>query len=187
MQTRIRELRKLRGFTLKQLAEKVGTTPQTIQRLETANMTVSTNWLQKIAGALRVEPTDLISSSGARDIPFLGRVGQNGAVYRGSVETSLFNLDIPAEDPVAVRLDYAAGRYEAGSILIGSKLRDMDYVNANGLDCLVGLTSSIVLLRRVLHLQGGALIFAPLDPGTGAEVSSGLSWVARIVMSIRYY
>ena len=31
MQTRIREFRKLRGMTLKELAEKIKTTPQTVQ------------------------------------------------------------------------------------------------------------------------------------------------------------
>ena len=40
MQTRIRELRKRRGMTLQQVADIVRTTPQTVQRLETANMTV---------------------------------------------------------------------------------------------------------------------------------------------------
>ena len=46
MQTRIREFRKLRGMTLKELADKIKTTPQTVQRLETANMTVSMEWLE---------------------------------------------------------------------------------------------------------------------------------------------
>ncbi|MGE0612668.1 MAG: helix-turn-helix domain-containing protein, partial [Hyphomicrobiales bacterium] len=35
LRTRIRELRKARRLTLKQLAARAGTTPQTIQRLET--------------------------------------------------------------------------------------------------------------------------------------------------------
>lgn len=58
--TRIREVRKNRGFTLKELARKIETTPQTVQRLETANMTVSMKWLEKIAAALRVAPHDLL-------------------------------------------------------------------------------------------------------------------------------
>lgn len=58
--TRIREIRKARGFTLKELADKAKTTPQTIQRLETANMTVSMAWLEKIGRALDVPPYDLV-------------------------------------------------------------------------------------------------------------------------------
>ena len=78
MQTRIREFRKLRGMTLKELADKIKTTPQTVQRLETANMTVSTDWLEKIARALLVEPADLIGNRSSREIRLIGRVGEQG-------------------------------------------------------------------------------------------------------------
>jgi transcriptional regulator with XRE-family HTH domain len=59
--TPIRKLRKERGFTLTDIATKVGTTPQTIQRLETGNMTVSVKWLEKIAKALDVSPSKLLA------------------------------------------------------------------------------------------------------------------------------
>lgn len=61
MKTYIREFRKSRGMTLKQLADKINTTPQTVQRLETDNMTVSMAWLEKIAIALQVEPYKLLT------------------------------------------------------------------------------------------------------------------------------
>jgi transcriptional regulator with XRE-family HTH domain len=67
--TRIRELRKARGFTLKELALAIGTTPQTVQRLETANMTVSTEWLEKIAKALVLEPYQLLSPPDCKATP----------------------------------------------------------------------------------------------------------------------
>jgi transcriptional regulator with XRE-family HTH domain len=188
MRTRIRELRKLRGLTLKELADKIGTTPQTVQRLETANMTVSTGWLEKIAAALHVEPAELISSVTGRDIPFLGRLGANGAIYRlPGLENEALTLDIPAENPVAVRLDIPCGRYEAGAILVGAKLRDSEHLNANGADCLVGLESGVVLLRRVLFSQTGQIILSPLDPGFGADHDQPIAWIARIIVSIRYY
>lgn len=188
MRTRIRELRKLRGLTLKELADKIGTTPQTVQRLETANMTVSTAWLEKIARALNVEPAELISSTSSRDIPFIGRLGANGAIYRvAGLENEILSLDIPAENPVAVRLEMPCGRYEAGSVLIGSKLRHTEHLNANGADCLVGLESGAVLLRRVLFMPGGDIALAPLDPGAGADHAQRIAWIARIIMSVRYY
>lgn len=58
--TRIRELRKYNRLTLKELSEKLNTTPQTLQRLETDTMTVSINWLHRIAEALNVKCRDLI-------------------------------------------------------------------------------------------------------------------------------
>lgn len=58
----IRKSRKHRGLTLKQLADAIGTTPQTMQRLESANMTLSLDWLEAIARALGLEPWQLINA-----------------------------------------------------------------------------------------------------------------------------
>ena len=55
MKTRIREFRKERRWTLQDLARQVGTTAQTVQRLETANMTVSTDWLERFGEAFLEE------------------------------------------------------------------------------------------------------------------------------------
>lgn len=43
MRTRIRHFRKARGLTQTELAEALGTTAATVSRLETADMTVSTD------------------------------------------------------------------------------------------------------------------------------------------------
>ena len=58
--TRIRKIRKQQGLTLKQLAAALETTPQTIQRLESGNMTVSLKWLHDIARVLGVPAADLL-------------------------------------------------------------------------------------------------------------------------------
>lgn len=60
IQTHIRDYRKARGMTLAQLAARIGTTPQTISRLETGDMTVSVEWLHKIGAVLEVEPAKLL-------------------------------------------------------------------------------------------------------------------------------
>ena len=67
--TRIREIRKLRGWTLKDLANATGTTPQTIQRLETATMTVSMSWLARIGEAMDVTPNELLPDPDAKPTP----------------------------------------------------------------------------------------------------------------------
>jgi transcriptional regulator with XRE-family HTH domain len=61
----IRAYRKLRGLTLDQVASKCGTTPQTIQRLETAKMTMSLEWLQQLAEVLGVAPHQFIGGPGS--------------------------------------------------------------------------------------------------------------------------
>lgn len=57
--TRIRKYRKARDMTLAELAAKCGTTPQTIQRLESAKITLSPSWVELISAALDIEPYQL--------------------------------------------------------------------------------------------------------------------------------
>lgn len=73
MRTRIKEFRKASGLTLKQLADAMGTTPQTVQRLETDNMTVSTKWLERFAKALGVRPDELLEDPAAHAATADGR------------------------------------------------------------------------------------------------------------------
>jgi len=70
MDNRIRELRKDRGLSLKELALRVGanTSFGTIAKLERGDMKLSFDWMVKIAAALHVEPVELIADVSDDDI-----------------------------------------------------------------------------------------------------------------------
>lgn len=51
----IRAHRKLQRLTLKDVAGRLGTSPQTVQRLEAATMTLSVDWIERISEALGLE------------------------------------------------------------------------------------------------------------------------------------
>jgi transcriptional regulator with XRE-family HTH domain len=55
----LRAIRKERGLTLKQIANHMQTTAQTVQRLETANMTMSLEWLDEYCRILHIPPAEL--------------------------------------------------------------------------------------------------------------------------------
>jgi len=188
MQTRIRELRKRRSLTLQQLADLVGTTPQTVQRLETANMTVSVEWLGRFADAFGVRLSDLIADERSRDIPLLGRIGRDGAMRArgGGQPGEAVAIDVPAEDPVAVHLEADVGDYRAGTFLIGNKLAGADMVNAHGHDCIVMLRNGIVLLRRLI-CRDGTISLVPIDPSGDVRFDVDIAWAARLVMQLRYF
>jgi transcriptional regulator with XRE-family HTH domain len=59
VQTKLRQIRKQKGLRLREVAERVGTTTQTIHRLETGGMTISVSWLGKLAEAYSVDIFDL--------------------------------------------------------------------------------------------------------------------------------
>jgi transcriptional regulator with XRE-family HTH domain len=188
MQTRIREFRKLRGLTLKELADKISTTPQTVQRLETANMTVSTDWLEKIARALLVEPADLIGSRSSREIQLIGRIGDHGRVNHVKQEqASIIHLDVPADNPVAARLDATVGYFEAGTVVIANRFRQEDMDNAHGLDCLVSVKDGPILLRRLIRGRSQGWTLVPHENGAEIQYDQMVDWAARIIMSIKYF
>ena len=67
MINRIRAIRKDRGLTLADLAERCDppTTAQTIGRLETGMRNLSLAWMERIGGALGVDPESLVRSEHA--------------------------------------------------------------------------------------------------------------------------
>ena len=186
MQTRIRQFRRQRNMTLRALADLVGTTPQTIQRLETANMTVSTDWLERLAQALGVRVVDLLEDSQRGKIPLLGTLGRGDRISQGAVVDQI-SLDLPADDPVAIEISDRFGPYQAGTILIGNRYRGDNVANAAGRNAIVALTDGSVLLRRIVVLPDGKSITL-VSLGSGGEITHGadLEWAAPIVMSVCY-
>lgn len=65
---RIRELREAKGLTGRQLAEMIGTTQETISRLETGRRKLTHDWMRVIAKALGVTPADLITAPELQDV-----------------------------------------------------------------------------------------------------------------------
>lgn len=63
----IRTIRKQKGLTLRDVADRCGTTPQTVQRMETGNMSVSLTWLEQLAEALGVQPYELLADAALID------------------------------------------------------------------------------------------------------------------------
>lgn len=188
MQTRIREFRKLRGMTLKELADKIKTTPQTVQRLETDNMTVSTCWLEKIARVLLVEPRDLIGGGINREIRVIGNVGKSGRINPVRPDQDpVIHLEVPADNPIAVRLDLSVGSYIAGQVLIANKFRDEDIDSVHGINCIVQINDGPIFLCRVIRGRDHGWILVPLDNGGEVQYDREIDWAARILMSVKYY
>lgn len=189
MQTRIRKLRKTRGWTLQQLADQIGTTPQTVQRLETANMTVSMDWLEKFASAFNVSAVDLMEASSAKDIECIGEIGHNGALEispAGFAEQTFLSFDIPAHNPVAVRITHSVGPYLPGTVLVADKLARAQWSGAAGWDCLVAVNGGPTLLRRLVDGLDNNHTLVALTSGVPVLYNQKLDWVARIVMRIDY-
>jgi len=60
MENRIKELRKAQGLTLKELADRVGTSNQQISHLEKGRRRLTLDWIERLAVALDCHPSDLL-------------------------------------------------------------------------------------------------------------------------------
>jgi transcriptional regulator with XRE-family HTH domain len=60
---RLREHRQRLGLSSVHVAELVGTSPQTVCRLEMGNMTLSLAWINRFAEALQVKPSDILPTA----------------------------------------------------------------------------------------------------------------------------
>lgn len=188
METRIRELRKAKGWTLQQVADLVETTPQTVQRLETANMTVSTDWLDRFAQAFSVRAIDLIRDKRLTGIPVYGHLGRDGILNNATSDSSdleRLSLTSPAQDPVAVRLSGAIGPYRAGATLIANRLRKHEYSEDQGRDALVMTVANQLVLGRAICRESN-LTLMPLSNGGNVWFDMDAEWIAPLVMEIRY-
>jgi DNA-binding XRE family transcriptional regulator len=189
MRTRIRELRKLRNLTLQQLADAIGTTAQTVQRLETDNMTVSLDWLEKIAAALNLSIASLLP--GSRDlngIEILGSIGSDCQVVAGQAGGSdgVLSLVVPAQLAVAVKLVAALGAFEVGTMLVGRRIDAPNFEGAHGRNCLIKTRSNNTILRKIA-VEGKKIITSmPFDMRPGVQSDVDVDWIAPVFMAVRY-
>ena len=185
MKNRIRHYRRQRQMTLKDLADSIGTTPQTVSRLETEVMTLSTDWLERLASALGVHASELLDTPERPDIPILGFIGANGALVRSSDGERLI-FDVRSDYPVAVRLSHRYGSYRAGEVLVGTRFEGQEMAKAVGRDCICCLTDGRLLLRRVIRGDAGSYTLVSLASDGEVSYNQTLLWAARLLLRLEY-
>jgi len=189
MKTRIREIRKAKGLTLQQLAERVRpepTTAQTIGRLETGARKTTLDWLHKIAEALEVHPAELVDFGGHDEIPVMGLVTRGGQVAPAGTEA--LHLAAPASEPVAIKIAHAFDEFQVGDTLVCETRRGGDIDTCEGRNCLVALAAGGRLFGRLIRgTQAGRYTVVPAGEGGNVVYDADILWAARPVMLLRYY
>ena len=111
MITAIREVRRAKGMTLDDVAQRCvpPTTAQTIGRLETGMRTVSVKWLNRIAAALGVEAADLVRLPDQADLPVAAMLGAEGVF--APIQPSLIPPPRPEAGAVAVSVSAGIGSF----------------------------------------------------------------------------
>lgn len=185
MHTRIRDVRKQRGLTLAEVAGRCrpATTAQTIGRLETGMRTVSVGWLNRIAAALSVPPSELVTLPDRADVPVVAILGAQGAF--APTDASVLAPPVPGADDVAVRVEAGQGDYRAGDIVWLTRLPPEQFGEALNRDVLAPRGAGRFTFGRLLAAEGPKLHLLPLSPGVRQIVIAEAPWVDMVRTLIR--
>ena len=185
MITRIREVRRARKLTLQDVADRCDppTTPQTIGRLETGTRTVSVGWLNRIARALGVDASDLVSLPQREDVSIAATLDHDGA--HAPRQAGVVVPPSPAPGLIAIAVASGVGDYRSGDEVWANRLDPSDFAGALNRDVLVPRPAGRFLFGRLIGREGDRLHLLPLGAGQRQSVVTDPPWIAVAVKLIR--
>lgn len=185
MITRIREVRRARGLTLDEVAQRCEpqTTPQTIGRLETGTRTVSVGWLNRIAKALGVEAQDLVEGGERAELKVVAIVGPGGAT--APRRTAIVVPPCVSEGQIAILASSSVGDYRTGDELWCDTLAPADFARALNRDVLIPRPAGRFLFGRLINRDDEKLQILPLDAGGRQQVVANPPWLAMVSKLVR--
>lgn len=185
MLTRIRDVRKARGLTLADVAAACDppTTPQTIGRLETGMRTVSIDWLERIAAAMAVPASSLVTLPDRADVPVAALIGSNGADAPERPRTLL--PPQPQPDLIGMVVETAQGDYRSGDELWAQRLAPEQFGRAINRDVLALRPAGRFAFGRLIAVDGSRIQLLPTTPGARQQVLAEVPWLAMVTMLVR--
>ncbi|ATY33378.1 helix-turn-helix domain-containing protein [Sphingomonas psychrotolerans] len=185
MITAIREVRRAKGLTLDEVAQRCDppTTAQTIGRLETGTRTVSIGWLNRIAAALDVDTADLVRLPDRPEIAVAAVLDGSGA----QAPRRPASVVPPRSEPgmIAITVSGGIGDYRAGDEIWCNRLAPGAYAGALNRDVLVPRPAGRFLFGRLIGREGDKLHLLPLGAGARQQVVNDPAWIACAVRLVR--
>jgi transcriptional regulator with XRE-family HTH domain len=185
MITRIREVRRARGMTLDDVAQRCDppTTAQTIGRLETGTRTVSVGWLNRIAKALGVDAQDLVEGAQAAELKVAAIIGPGGAV---APQKSAIIVPPHVQDgQVGMLVRASIGDYRSGDEIWCDTLAPEDYGRALNRDVLIPRPAGRFMFGRLINRDDEKLQILPLEAGGRQQVVANPPWLGVAVRLVR--
>ena len=185
MQSRIRDVRRAKGFTLADVAARCQppTTAQTIGRLETGMRVLSLIWINRIAAALGVESSDLVALPDQQYLPVAAVLQEDGT--HAPMKEERIMVPNVSGNMVGLRIAAATGAYRRGDELWLEQLQPDDFASALNLDVLVPRSGGRFVFGRLLGRDAGKLHLLPLEAGARQQVVNDPAWIAKAVRLVR--
>ncbi len=192
MINRIRDIRKAKGMTLAELAEACTppTTPQTIGRLETGMRNLSIKWMERIAGALEVDPQSLVRSDETPQAMVVAQLSAGGADALPSpreavLPTELANAEGEASAHMVLAVEESVGEFRPGDMLWLEQLAPSDAATAINRDCLIPKPGGRFAFGRLIDRKGTLVGLLPPGAGQKQQVVDNPPWIAVAQMLVR--
>jgi transcriptional regulator with XRE-family HTH domain len=185
MITRIREVRKAKGLTLDEVAQRCepATTAQTIGRLETGTRTVSVGWLNRIASALGVDAADLVDHPERAELEVVAVLGSHGAFAPKRAGLVVPPRNSPGQ--IAMTVSASIGDYRAGDEIWCDRLPPEQFAHALNRDVLVPRPAGRFLFGRLINRDEEKLQLLPLEAGGRQQVIPNPPWLGMAVKLVR--
>lgn len=185
MINRIRNVRKARRMTLDDVARQCDppTTAQTIGRLETGTRTLSLDWLNRIAAALEVDSSALVSTAAASELAVVALLDAEGT--RAPTRTEQAVPPTPNAQMVALRVTGSLGEYRSGDMLWLRRIEEDGYAAALNRDVLVPRPAGRFVFGRLIAHDGERIQILPPGAGSRQQVVSNPPWLAVAETLIR--
>jgi transcriptional regulator with XRE-family HTH domain len=185
---RIRDVRKEKGMTLAEVGAACDppTTAQTIGRLETGMRNLSLDWMNRIAGALRVEPETLLRGNEADQPQIVARLTETGAEALPSPRDAILPTQLDAGARlVCITIDVAQGEYRAGDQVWLRQVAPEDAPKIINRDVLVPRSGGRFAFGRLIDRQGTLIGLLPPGAGQRQVVVDKPQWLAVAEMLVR--
>jgi transcriptional regulator with XRE-family HTH domain len=185
MLTRIRDVRKARGLTLADVAAACDppTTPQTIGRLETGMRTVSIDWLERIAAAMAVPASALVTLPERADVAVAALIGSTGADAPERPRTLV--PPQPHGDLIGLMVETTQGDYRSGDELWAQRLAPDQFGSAINRDVLAPRPAGRFAFGRLIAVEGSRVQLLPTTPGARQQVLAEVPWLAMVTLLVR--
>ncbi len=185
MRNRIREIRKAHNLTLADVAARClpPTTSVTIGRIETGTRQLTTTWMERIAAALQVEPSQLLHTQADSELPVAAQLDADGANALSA--PLMVTAPVPSANAIALIVRESQGEYRSGDQVWLEQLPPERFNDAVNTDVLVPRPVGRFVFGRLIATDQSRLHILPTRQGSRQTVVADAPWIARVTHLIR--
>lgn len=188
MINRIRDIRRQKGWTLADVAERCvpPTTAQTIGRLETGMRQLSLTWMNRIAQALEVDPELLVKGEAESQPRYVARMTETGCEALAEPRDAILPTALGGDgELVALAVEASAGEYRAGDQVWCRQLGPEHFARLLNRDVLAPRPGGRFAFGRMIDRDETRVALLPPGQGTRQVVIDSPAWLAGAEMLVR--